>query len=49
MTTAASVVPSLDPETVLANLSNIILAVAAVIAGVWKGWQEIKKSVITKQ
>jgi len=49
MTTAASVVPSLDPETVLANLSIIILAVAAVIAGVWKGWQEIKKSVITKQ
>lgn len=43
MTTVASAAPLLDLETVVTNISIIALAVAAVVAGVWRGWQEIKK------
>ena len=40
-----SVDPSLSLETLLTNFSIIILAVGAVIAGLYKGWAEIKKSI----
>lgn len=44
MTTAASVASSLDIETVAANLTVLIVAISAGVAGLWKGWQSIKKS-----
>jgi hypothetical protein len=49
MTTAASAAPFLDVETITANISIVILAVAAVVAGVYKGWREIRKSMIDKK
>lgn len=44
MTTAISAVPSLNLESLTANLTILVVAVGAAVAGVWNGWQKIKKS-----
>lgn len=42
--TAVSVVPSLDYEAVVSSLLLLVGAIAAIVAGAWKGWQNVKKT-----
>lgn len=42
--TAASIAPSLDYEALTTSLLLLIGAISAVVAGAWRGWQSIKKS-----
>lgn len=44
--TAASVAPSLDFEAIATSLILLAGAVAAIVAGAWRGWQAVKKSLL---
>ncbi len=44
MTIVASAVPSLDLNALGSNLAVLVVAIGAVTAGIWRGWQKIKKT-----